>query len=254
MPDGRLGILFDPEDGPLRNEVTQALFGARSKARAQKDWAKADKIRDLLREQNVEPPDDHSVVPGMGMAPQGYAALQQPAMAAAAPAGFSDTEMYVLLHHREKCRMNMDMAGATALTNILHQHGVVANDATGMFQTSTGVTGALEMFRYSWQPQAYAQPQAAYAQPQYAAQPAAYAQPQYAAAATDPYAAQGAVAVGGNSEVQALVDKWQHTRARREWQEADAIRSTIRALGVRLLDDERIWVATDGSRGPYPQT
>ena len=47
-----LGIKFDPRKVEITEEI-QALIDQRAQARADKDWAKADEIRDILKEKNI---------------------------------------------------------------------------------------------------------------------------------------------------------------------------------------------------------
>jgi len=292
-PDGRLGILFDPADGKLRDETVQALTGYRQKLRAQKDWAKADVIRDELRQQGFDIDDktcswsgsDGSrgyfqappgQIPAMSAqspmgSPMGAAAAPMPAASMAGAGMLSDTELYVLLHHREKARSAMDMGGATAITNILFRHGVGVDDAMSTYQTQdgSGRGGQMAPFRFGWQPGMQgggmsamggfaAAPQ--YGGNQYAASPVAaqsYTDPSFAAYGMQQAMPQGMgqpAQTGSGGAIQEMVNNWQHTRARRDWAAADTIRAEIRAKGVRLMDDERKWVGPNGESGDYPVT
>lgn len=73
---------------------------------------------------------------------------------------------------------------------------------------------------------------------------------------------QGVIITGGtevicsfsDAEIASKVGMREDARNSKRWAEADSIRDDLRAQGIEVLDNQRIWCTTDGRQGPYPGT
>ena len=263
--DGRQGMIGVSVEAHLAG-TTQAMSEAdidarlqqREQARAQKDWATADKLREELRARGIEIFDQTSMWKAsdgrVGMLPPqpgqvvGHAALgsmMNPAVTAAAMAtsalglvattgagkgALTDTAIFALIEEREQARKSKNWAVADKIRDGLRARGVEVYDKTGQWRATDGREGTI----------------------------VGAGKGGVTAVAAIPGAG-ALVASGGASggflsdaDIVACLNQREIHRANKNWAQADVIRTTLRQAGVDVYDKEARWTTRDGRSGSIP--
>jgi cysteinyl-tRNA synthetase len=275
---GRIGVSVEAHLAGATQAMGEAEIDARlqqrEQARAQKDWATADQIREELRARGIELYDQTSMwkasdgrvgmLPaqpgrtGAGLAGMLAPALAAPVMAAAGLANpalslmaagggvstLSDQAIFALIEEREQARKSKNWAVADKIREGMRARGVEVFDKTGQWRASDGRQGTIVGAGVG------------------GVSAAGMAPPNMgvvAAAAAGGLMGGGAGGGGGGgggaggaiseAEIAAYLDQREIHRANKNWAQADVIRTTLRQAGVDIYDKEARWTTRDGRSG-----
>ena len=117
----------------------EALLQLREQARAQRNFAVADRIRDQLRSRSIALDDALST----WSSPDGRGGKYPPGTTALAGPPLSAEEISALVAQREQARRNRDYAAADALRTRLRTSGVDILDREKLWRAADGRTGAI---------------------------------------------------------------------------------------------------------------
>lgn len=236
--DGRRGALFTagPGECPLSDASIRDLISQREEARRQKDWGRADSVRDELRRNGVELDDKenfwrtasgrsgtyggasgpHTPSRSPSVAPFGANAIRAPSHCqsglitqAQARQSLGVPAIRKLVAERERLRACADFEAADELRRQLANLGVEIFDNERIWQSADGHQGVI---------------------------------------------------ITGGHEVDCLLSdvdiaqrvvQREQARTSKDFVQADAIRDELRRQGVELLDGQRVWCTTDGRQGSY---
>merc|ERR1740121_1726754 len=126
----------NPNEDPVVAEV-KTLVNAREQARAMKDFATSDQIRDQLKSMGVELNDREK----MWRAQTGQVGV---ILGYRGGSGPSDIEINALVQEREKAKTNRDFTMSDMIRDELKAVGVHIIDREGHWRSSDGRTGSLK--------------------------------------------------------------------------------------------------------------
>ena len=264
--DGRQGMIGVSVEAHLAGS-TQAMSEAdidarlqqREQARAQKDWATADRLREELRARGIEIFDQTSMwkasdgrvgmlppQPGQVGGQAAMASMMNPALTAAAFANsalglvaaagagrgaLTDAAIFALIEEREQARKSKNWAVADKIRDGLRARGVEVYDKTGQWRATDGREGSIVGAGKGGVTAVAAIPGAG------------------------ALVASGGGGAGGflsDAEIAACLNQREIQRANKNWAQADVIRTTLRQAGVEVYDKEARWTTRDGRSGSIP--
>lgn len=137
--DGRKGVLFTagPDESPLGDADIQERIRDREEARRQKDWDRANVIRDELRSLGVELSDKEGVWRTIGGRGNSYAAT------VANKQVLPGSVISKLIAERERFRAGQDYVAADEIRVKLAEHGVEVLDAQRTWKCTDGRQGVI---------------------------------------------------------------------------------------------------------------
>mmetsp|Transcript_2460 Transcript_2460/g.4615 ORF Transcript_2460/g.4615 Transcript_2460/m.4615 type:complete len:313 (-) Transcript_2460:137-1075(-) len=284
---GGMNTLIEHPDTPMIKNLVQQ----REQARARKDFARSDELRNQLKAMGVEVFDKEK----MWKASSGASGVVLGYRGAGGP---TDLEITTLVLQREKARQNSDFGTSDMIRNELRAAGVEIYDKEKTWKAGDGRQGPIPSFQQvqalqaggcagglaavaaqmqpmlgamagmSPQNQAAVMQALAAAQKSPAAQTMQLMQASGASAALNVAGAQspeyqkameilGEVSSSGRTvpdqEIEWLVGVREKLRYKKDFTSADNMRNTLRnALGLELLEKEKRWTTNDGRSGTIP--
>lgn len=137
--DGRRGVLFTagPDESPLGDADIQERIREREEARRQKDWDKANVIRDELRSLGVELSDKEGMWRTIGGRGNTYAATVTTKQV------LHGSVISKLIAERERFRAGQDYVAADEVRVKLSEHGVEILDSHRIWKCTDGRQGVI---------------------------------------------------------------------------------------------------------------
>jgi len=138
------------------------------------------------------------------------------------PRGTSTVDEIVrLVHARERARLDKDWESADSIRQQLQDAGVTLFDKNAQWRTADGRSGRIPSFN---ELESSTQEE----------------EVEHKAPESD----------GGlQAQIQGLVRQREQARATKNFEESDRIREELKAMGVELLDKEKLWKSSDGLQG-----